>query len=210
MNSFTVGSKDQYRILLSDALLRHLNARELYGVLAHELSHVQNNDLQVMTLADVITRITSILSLFGVSLLILYLPMFILEGQSFPWTIALLLLFTPNLSALLQLALSRTREFFADEKAVELTGDPAGLASALGKIEYLSEGWLKRFLLPQYRVNEPSVLRTHPPSKERIERLKKLAVRQQRIHPEDISLLPEYFKARQTVKPKKGLHGFWY
>ncbi|RMG33662.1 MAG: peptidase M48, partial [Gammaproteobacteria bacterium] len=86
----------------------------------------------------------------------------------------LLLIFAPTLSALAQLALSRTREFDADLNAARLTGDPDGLASALAKIEQLQGNWMERIFLPGRRVPEPSLLRTHPETSERIRRLMEL------------------------------------
>ncbi len=77
--------------------------------------------------------------------------------------------------ALLQLALARTREFDADLEAAQLTGDPAGLASALAKLEYYHHGGFERLFLPSRRLPEPSLLRTHPPTAGRIERLRALA-----------------------------------
>ena len=76
-----------------------------------------------------------------------------------------------DLSALLQLALSRSREYSADIEAVNLTGDPHGLASALEKIEYYQGGWIERILLPGHKLPDPSLLRTHPQTEERIKRI---------------------------------------
>ena len=59
MNAFTVGDRENSAIGLTDGLLRALNLRELAGVLAHEVSHVRNNDMRVMTLADVVSRVAS-------------------------------------------------------------------------------------------------------------------------------------------------------
>ncbi len=84
------------------------------------------------------------------------------------------LVFAPTLSALLQLALSRTREFEADVEAVRLTGDPHGLISGLEKLERLSGNWFERVFMSGRRVPEPSLLRTHPSTTERIRRLLQL------------------------------------
>ncbi|MCG3901304.1 M48 family metalloprotease, partial [Escherichia coli] len=79
-----------------------------------------------------------------------------------------------QLALLAQLGLSRVREFDADRLAAELTGDPHGLASALAKIERVSRSW-RAWLLPGWGNPEPSWLRTHPATAERIERLLELA-----------------------------------
>jgi len=87
------------------------------------------------------------------------------------WWAILLLIFAPNLSALAQLALSRTREYDADLNGVRLTGDPEGLARALAKIDRMQGGGLEQIFLPGRRVPEPSIWRTHPQTEERIARL---------------------------------------
>jgi len=171
LNAFAVGAPHGSAIALSDGLIRQLNTRELLGVLAHEVSHIVNNDLWVMGLADMFSRTTSMLSLVGQFLLILNLPLVLVGAATISWWAILLLVFAPNLSALAQLALSRTREYDADLNAVRLTGDPQGLMSALAKIEELQGGWMERILLPGRRVPEPSLLRTHPLTQDRIDRL---------------------------------------
>ncbi|WP_151809690.1 M48 family metalloprotease, partial [Acinetobacter seifertii] len=87
------------------------------------------------------------------------------------WPALLLLAVSPQLALLAQLGLSRVREFDADRLAAELTGDPQGLALALAKIERESRAWL----LPGWGKPEPSWLRTHPATTERIQRLRELA-----------------------------------
>jgi heat shock protein HtpX len=171
MNAFAIGKRDNAAIAVTDGLLRRLNRRELAGVLAHEISHVNNNDIWVMGLADVVSRLTSVLSLSGQFLLLLSLPMMLFGSYSPPWLLFLLLISAPTLSALFQLALSRTREYDADLDAAWLTGDPSGLASALAKLERYQHGFLERILLPGRRIPDPSLLRTHPTTEDRIQRL---------------------------------------
>ncbi len=171
LNAFTVGTRKNAAIAVTDGLLRQLKLRELIGVLAHEISHVRNNDLWLMGLADMFSRITSLLSLMGLFLLLLNLPLVLFSSASINWFAITLLVFAPNLSALAQLALSRTREYDADLNAARLTGDPEGLARALTKIERAQGGWWERIFLPGRRIPEPSLLRTHPETGERITRL---------------------------------------
>jgi heat shock protein HtpX len=157
---------------VTDGLIRQLGLRELIGVLAHEVSHVRSNDLWVMGLADMFSRATSILSLLGQMLLLINLPLLLFSAATMiNWWVILLLIFAPTLASLAQLALSRTREHHADLNAVQLTGDPDGLASALVRIEQTQGGWLERIFLPGRGVPAPSVLRTHPETSERVERL---------------------------------------
>ena len=174
INAFAVGRHNDSAICLSDGLLRALNQEELVGVLAHEISHIRNNDLWMMGLADAVSRLTRMLSWIGQLLLLLNLPMLILGGDTFPWLLVLLLIGTPIASFLLQLALSRTREYDADLDAATLTGNPRGLANALAKMERLRGSWLERLLLSGRRLPEPSVFRTHPDSADRIRRLLEL------------------------------------
>ncbi len=171
LNAFAVGNRQQSAIAVTDGLLRHLTPRELRGVLAHEISHVRNNDLFVMSLADTFSRATSTLSLMGQFLLLLNLPLILLSGATISWLAIFLLVFAPTFSGLAQLALSRTREFDADLGAAWLTGDPEGLASALRKIEKIQGSWLERIFMPGRGIPEPSILRTHPETEERVARL---------------------------------------
>ena len=129
-----------------------------------------------MGLADMMSRTASLLSLFGQLLLFINLPLLLLGEARVSWLAILVLLFAPTIIALLQLALSRTREFDADLGAVMLTGDPQGLASALSKLEHQQRGWLGSVLLPGRRNPEPSLLRTHPATAERIARLRELSL----------------------------------
>jgi heat shock protein HtpX len=175
LNAFAVGSRDAAAIAVTDGLLRTLTPRELAGVLAHELSHVRNNDLWIMSLADLLSRLTSLLSWLGQFLLILNLPALLMGGVAVPWLLVLVLIFAPTLMALLQLALSRAREYDADLDAATLTRDPKGLASALAKLDRLQGRYWEEILLPGRRMPEPSLLRTHPPTEERIRRLLALA-----------------------------------
>lgn len=175
LNAFTVGRADNAAIGVTDGLLRRLNMRQLAGVLAHEIGHLRNNDTRVMGLADVVSRLTSALSTIGQVLLLLSLPLVLFGGYQPPWLLLLLLIFAPTLSALLQLALSRTREFDADLEAIALTGDPLGLASALEQLERSQRSLLQRLFIPTRQQEEPSLLRTHPATAERIQRLLELA-----------------------------------
>lgn len=177
LNAFAVGTPMNSAIAVTDGLLRRLTMDELLGVLAHEVSHIRNKDLWVMGLADLFSRATSLVSLLGQFLLLLNLPLILFSQVTINWWAILLLIFAPNLSALTQLALSRTREYDADLNAARLTGNPEALARALAKMERIQGGWLERLFLPGRRIPEPSLLRTHPPTEERIGRLMALQPR---------------------------------
>lgn len=174
LNAFALGDRSRSVVAISDGILRTLSVRELAAVLAHEISHIRNNDLGIMTLADSISRFTGVMSFIGQFLLILNLPLILMGEATVPWLAVLLLIFAPTIAALLQLALSRTREYDADLDAVELTGDPRGLAMALDKLERYEGRLWERLFMPGRKVPEPSLLRTHPPTEERIRRLLEL------------------------------------
>ncbi len=216
MNAFATGSPEDSSVAVSDGLLRALTSRELAGVLAHEVSHIANSDLQVMAFADMVSRIAGLLSLAGQVLLVLSLPLVALGGVGAPWLAIMVLLLAPTLSALVQLALSRNREYDADLGAAELTGDPAGLASALDKLERAGGRLWERIWLPDRRVPEPSLLRTHPETRERIARLLELVPREgawQRLPrmPEDNPRWPPRAAGWDLpTRPRRHLLGLWY
>lgn len=215
LNAFAVGSPSQAAIGLTDGLLRQLDIRQLTAVLAHEISHIRANDIWVIGLADTFSRTTSLLSLLGQLMLLVNLPLLFFAEVQVNWLAVLLLLFAPNICALAQLALSRTREFDADLNAARLTGDPEGLALALAQIENLQGNWFERILLPGRRVPEPSILRTHPAARERIERLMDLKPRYTRIpdlftiagHLADHGRLPGSHVRR---RPRWHMTGLWH
>lgn len=211
LNTFTIGLKKETCVVISDGMLRSLNTRELTAVLAHEISHIRNHDLWVMFFADVLSRLTSFLSLCGYLLILLYLPILILYEQFIPWFLLVILVLAPNLSALLQLALSRTREYSADLVAVQLTGDPLGLASALNKLDYYQHGWIERIILPEHRVAVPSLLRTHPTTQSRIRRLNDIA-REFAQYPDMIEkdYATDWLEPAPTQKPRRRISGLWY
>ena len=174
LNAFSVGRRGDAAIAMTTGLLSRFNLRELAGVLAHELSHVRNNDMWIMGLADVISRLTRSMSFVGIVLLAINAPLLLAGREQIPWLLILLLVFAPTVGTLLQLALSRTREFDADLDAAAMTGDPAGLAAALQKLERYQGRFWEEIVLPGRRVPEPSVLRSHPATEARIERLMEL------------------------------------
>lgn len=176
LNAFAVGHPGNAALGVTDGLLRGLSARELTGVLAHEIAHIRSGDLVVMTLADTVGRLTHGLAYAGLVLIVLGLPLW-LGGAPTVLLVAAVLVAVPTVVTLAQLALSRAREYDADLEAVGLTGDPAGLASALAELERHEGRIWERILVPHGRVPDPLLLRTHPPTEERIRRLRALEPR---------------------------------
>ena len=210
---FSIGHGATAVISVSDSILRLLTLRELIAVFAHEVSHIYNKDTWVMSFADVVSRVTHTLSLFGQILILINLPLMILGEHPLPWMPLILMLVAPVLSALLQLALSRTREYNADLYAVRLSGDPDGLSSALAKMEEHQRKLENRVLMGRGKA-EPSLLRTHPPTEERIRRLRGLAAELETVYPhfnhqadldDEISRFPPVRR-----KPRRRFTGLWH
>jgi len=210
MNAFTAGTPRDAAIALSDGLLRRLDWRELGGVLAHELMHVVNRDTRLMAFADLTSRLTGFLSFTGQLLLLINLPLLLLGEATLPWVPILLLIAAPTLSTLVQLALSRSREYEADLGAAAITGDPLGLASALGKLESMQQTLFGRLFHPLPRIPDPSMLRTHPPTEERVRRLIELAGEQtppsRYGEPVDLG----HLHAPEPYRPRWHRNGMWY
>jgi heat shock protein HtpX len=122
------------------------------------------------------TRFTQMLAYLAVFLAIFNLPAFLLGDAEISFWGLLLLYLAPTAGSLIQLALSRTREYDADLEGASLTGDPASLASALEKLErYQGRFWEDMMLpIPGRRIPQPSLLRSHPLTADRIARLRAL------------------------------------
>lgn len=131
-NAFATGRNPQMgAVAVSTGLLDLLDRRELAGVIAHELAHIKNRDTLIMTVTATIAGAISMIANFG-----MFLGAGNREGQSGNPLIGLLVLIIAPLAAMLvQMAISRTREYSADRLGGEICGDPLALASALRKLE---------------------------------------------------------------------------
>lgn len=198
LNAFATGTPEKAMIGVTEGLLRRLTLNELAGVLAHEISHIRNNDLAVMTLADVMTRFTQMLSYLAIFLALFNLPAFLLGDSEISFLGLLLLYLAPTAGSLIQLALSRTREYDADLEGAGLTGDPESLAAGLEKLErYQGRFWEDMMLpVPGRRMPQPSLLRSHPLTAERVARLRAL---------HDRSMLPQLAIAEEPMVSLIGL-----
>jgi heat shock protein HtpX len=210
MNAFSVGTREDPAIALTDGLLRGLSSRELLGVLAHEVSHIRNNDMWIMSMADGVSRMVSLFSLFGQVLFAINLPLFLLGLERLPWPPILLLLAAPTASALLQLALSRNREYDADLDAANLTGDPEGLALALQRLERAQGRLWEQVLFPGARLPDPALLRSHPPTEERVRRLLSLTPAP-RLEPFGTGSMEPWWEWPVVLRrPRRGWLGTWH
>ena len=199
-NAFATGRDPQHAaIAVTTGLLESMDERQLIGVLAHELSHVKNRDTLIGTIAATIGGTISFLAQMGQFQLIFGggdddngNPLFVLIG----------VILAPIAAMVIQLAVSRGREYLADSTGATLTGDPEGLAQALETLQAAQQqGLLARMRggLPRRRqpaaqgnpafshlwiVNPLSggdvarLFSTHPPLDERIARLRAMRLRQ--------------------------------
>ena len=167
MTAFASGNSDKSVIALSDGLMRQLNFDDVIGVLAHEISHIRHGDLKIMVMADILGHLARLLCTLGFFALLLFFPLILLGMIQLSLWPVFLMICSPVLSALLQLALSRNREFLADISAAQLMGNPQPLISALVKLDDQNVMWERYLSL----ARESQLLRTHPTTQERIKLL---------------------------------------
>ena len=160
LNAFAVGNRQEGGIAVTDGLLQTLNYREVRVVLAHEMTHLQHNDVSVILISSIVGRLIQWLAWSGIALILFSLPLSWLYGQPVAWSWLLLVIVAPWLSLLLQAGLSRTREFQADLGAARLTDDPQALIQALAKIDSGSSA--------PVHPSETTLLQSHPATSERI------------------------------------------
>ncbi|MGB0695910.1 MAG: M48 family metalloprotease [Rhodospirillaceae bacterium] len=169
ITAFAVGTDEDSAIALSRGALETLGRRELAGVLAHEIAHIAAEDSKLTVFSKLVYSTTSIASLVGLMLcVVLSLAD---AGIYLPFWLPIAFAIAPICVNLLDLALSRQREFAADTKAVELTRDPWGLVRALDAIRHQERSILRRVIGLAIPRGRSTWLRTHPPTEERIERL---------------------------------------
>lgn len=188
-NALATGHDPQHAVIaVTEGLLEKLNREELQGVVAHEISHIRNNDIQVMTLVAALAGGVLILSDLFRNIRYHTSHYKGRKGEGgglFLFLGAFLALLAPLISELIQMAISRQREHLADGSAAELSRNPLGLASALRKIsEDPSRNPLATEAVAHLFISDPDkkefagryaeLFTTHPPIQERIKRLEQM------------------------------------
>lgn len=188
-NAFATGRDPEHSaVAVTEGIMELLSKEELEGVLAHELTHVRNRDTLTQavagTLAGAITFLGRILT-FGA----IYYPVTRDDRRGGnPLAVLFLIILAPLAAVIIQMGISRTREFAADQGSAEITGNPQALVSALQKLETVGRQIPMNgnpAMSPLLIVNPLStqglqtLFRTHPPTEERIRRLLELAKQKQ-------------------------------
>lgn len=182
-NAFATGRNPKNAaVVATTGLMNMLDDEELKGVLAHEMAHVQNRDILVMTVAATMAGAISFASRF-----VLYGSMFGGRRTDNPAQLAILLLAAltaPIAALLIQLGISRNREYLADATGAKMIGNPLALARALKKLEmgssrspmdYGNPSSAHLFIVNPFRGGTfVSLFSTHPPMEERIRRLEEM------------------------------------
>jgi len=196
-NAFATGRNPSHAaVAVTDGIMQILSERELEGVLAHELSHVKNRDVLIATIAAAVAGIISV------------------AGHAAQWGLMLggfggrssddnrggglaalaWIIIAPIIALLIQLAISRSREYGADESGAALTGDPEALARALARLEqgqaarpyeFAGPATAHLFIVNPLRGTAATLmnlLSTHPPIDERIRRLAQIGIREGSIN----------------------------
>ncbi len=185
-NAFATGRNPRNAVVaVTTGILRILNDEELEGVLAHELAHIRHRDILLATIvATFVGTITFISRLAGWSMMFAGGSRDRDDSGNVLASLVLLIV-APIAAVILQLAISRSREFMADEGGARISGKPLALASALSKLEQAahvvpmsnaSPSTAHLFIVNPLRGSSiMKLFSTHPPIEERIHRLKLLA-----------------------------------
>ena len=183
-NAFATGRNPEHAaVAATTGILRVLSERELRGVMAHELAHVRHRDILISTVSATMAGAISMLANFA-----MFFGGRNNEGRSTnPIVGILVMLLAPLAASLIQMAISRAREFEADRGGAEISGEPQALASALQKIERIAKGIPLEAAerhpeTAQMMIVNPlsagglrGLFSTHPSTDERVEKLMAMA-----------------------------------
>lgn len=183
-NAFATGrNPDHAAVAATTGILRLLTDRELRGVMAHELAHVQHRDILISTISATMAGAISALANFAI-----FFGGRDSEGRpANPFAGILVAILAPLAASLIQMAISRAREYEADRGGAEISKDPEGLALALDKIHKYSSGQVfsaveqhpetaqMMIMNPLSAEGVAGLFSTHPPTEDRIHRLMTMA-----------------------------------
>lgn len=180
-NAFATGRDPEHAVVaVTTGMIRLLSDAELEGVLAHELGHVAHRDILLSSITSVLVQAIMFLSRMA-----MWVTPRDEEGRAHPLVGLVIAIFAPVSAMVLQLALSRSREYLADEYSAQVTGRPLELANALERISGINEVQPMRDAQPataHMMIVNPlrggglmSLFSTHPPIQARIERLRSMA-----------------------------------
>ncbi len=181
-NAFATGRNPENAVVaVTEGIMRILDEGELEGVIAHELAHVENRDMLTSSIAATLASAITLIAQFG----------FYFGGRDRGGLIGslLMLILAPIAATLIQTAISRTREFAADRDGARISGNPRGLANALGRLQQgaaarpmeasaKTENTAHMFIVNPFAGTArglANLFSTHPPTEERIERLNEMA-----------------------------------
>jgi heat shock protein HtpX len=185
-NAFATGRNPQHgAVAVTEGILRTLDTDELAGVLAHELGHIRNRDTLIMTVAATLAGAITMLAHMAQWGAIFGFGRRDEEDSGGGGMLSLLFMaiLAPIAATLIQLAISRSREFFADSTGAAIAGSPSGLARALEKLHYASQrlpmeanpATAHLFIVsPLTGGSLVNLFSTHPPIEERIRRLRRI------------------------------------
>lgn len=188
-NAFATGRDPEHGVVaVTQGIMQLLSTEELKGVLAHEIGHITNRDILIQSIAGVLaSAIVSIANFMQFAAIFGFGGGDDEEGGSNPFAALLLAFIAPVAASLIQFAISRSREYLADDTGAKLAGNPLYLASALEKLnayskqvpmQHGSEATAHMFIVnPFSGANLAKLFSTHPPIEERVSRLRQMANR---------------------------------
>ncbi len=180
-NAFATGRNPSHAVVAAtEGIMRILSREELSGVMAHEMAHVGNRDILIGSIAATVAGAISYLAHMAQWAAIFGTGRDENEGSN-PIALILLMIFAPIAAMLVQMAISRSREYVADRRGAELCGNPRYLANALRKLEasnrkapmpQVNEATAHMFIVNPLRAGGlMGLFSTHPPMEERVRRL---------------------------------------